>query len=487
MRKHWTTSDIKGMKRLDQFELWNMWNNALYKVKYNESNWISTLDDGNYNALKERDMYANIPFSSTTNKIMCIIVRIYNDDSTLTTLPSITLSARHIGTNATLAVTHNRGTASSPIPIQRPNGHEQKYLTYSYDIIEFTPSTTGVNESGVVILKRVNLAVNEMGGDTFYKTNKNTYMKFIEIGPDDLTGGYIFPKIGEPVPDSFYSAFHALITGDLYDDSVGQRYLNYLFPCDLTDKNGDAHTKGYIQSSVSAGSVFDDMIKYNNAISKKHDGNYYSTLKLITNFGINSYNTDELTGLMVMNTYRYTDTYGDSDTLSDSMSAKSTANINYTYWKEWNAVGDYLRSNAYEDDSSMRLIRCDIKISTGTSSYTQSMVNFSSTSILPGFYESKVDNVYELYQPAITGTLTNRHPLDNISLSIITNTFQLPFWYRSVSDVVQMTGKTLLPSDTVRIECKILPNPPEFDMVLKVFDDGDIDISDSGVFIKFQV
>lgn len=456
--KHWTLSSVRGGMRLDQFQIWNMWNNSLYKVKYNDTNWITNGLDSDY-------VLDDMPFMTTTNKICCLIVDV--SKTSTSPLENIRLVARDPDTRDIIIVTHHSTMSSTSIPLSKEYADKKQYLSYTYDIIEFTPSTTYVDDSGVVLKKRILLQVqtyNQNKWTTKSRIGYKSWMKLIEIGPDNLTGGFVFPKIGEPIPDYFLGAWFGLITGDLYDISVGIRYLNYLVPyVDNTDPDSDPTYK--IKINFKPDTIFSQMILTNNTWSDIIGVEPYSTLKYISR-------TANATPEFVAH-YREADSFGEYETEADYFETYDMTG--YTYWTEKKLIGDDSRQNLVNIDNQS--ILKDVVVNTTA---LEIMMNFPSASVLPGYDNTLTNNIMELGS-VLPGTQTtqNRLPLDNITFSRIINTLKLPFWkYLGNNDVVDYNKSPNIYSGIGK---------GYFEMELKMFDDGDTNISDTGLYIKFYV
>ncbi len=162
--KHWTVSNIKGGKEFSFIDLWEKWVDCYRKVKYNETNWINDKNEL-FSIGKTQNLFGNIPFMSTTNKLAVLLVNI--DKSSTTPLKQIRLSAYDPDTGAELAYTRTEAISTTSKTSTKTFNGTRRYLSYTYSIITFTPSTTYINDSGFPIKKRVNLKVEILDGSTW--------------------------------------------------------------------------------------------------------------------------------------------------------------------------------------------------------------------------------------------------------------------------------------------------------------------------------
>jgi hypothetical protein len=473
MIRHWTTSNFKGGKEFFVTDLWKKWRDSNRKHKYNESNWI-TNSDGVFIASDKTDGlgdYSKVPFMSTTDKVGVMIVDI--SKSSTTPLKQVRLSAYDPDTGAELAYSRTEAISSTSKTLSKEYSGKKQYLSYTYSILTFTPSTTGINEFGYPIKKRVNLKVqvNSGGWKDLGVVGNKTFMKFFEIGPGSLTGGNVLPFTNETIPNYFFSAFYGLATGDLYDDSVGKRYLNYIIP---TPRILD--DIGTIWSDIKCGSesVLAYIIKMNNSVSYKEDSVYYNTMKVISSKTIEK-------------AYQIYDIITTFDTERDEDYYKIQNAVSYTNWNEYNLVGWESLAGVFNPNESIRLKEFGIRSTVGT------CLNVASASILPGYEETAVNTIFEFCLPA--GTQNHKQPIDNVSMSIIANTFKLPFWkYKAIDEVLQIkvlrqgASGSAAEADYVQ-EFNVLSSNGYFQMVLELENTGVCDIVEAGVgfYCKFYV
>jgi hypothetical protein len=115
-------------------------------------------------------------------------------------------------------------------------------------------------------------------------------------------------------------------------------------------------------------------------------------------------------------------------------------------------------------------------------------LNLASASMLPGFLETAKNTIFEFGKTP--GTQAHRQPVDNISMSIINNTFKLPFWKnKSISDVVNVYENYVNTLDEPVQRFEVRNNNGYFDMVLELSDTGTCDIVEAtaGLYVKFYV
>lgn len=464
--KHWTKSELKGGSEFGGNPLWEMWINSLQKVKYNESNWIS--NNGGSLTVSEKigddATYSKVPFMTTTNKLAVIIVDI--SKSSTTPLKQVRLTAYDPDTGSEVACTRTEAISTTSKRLSKEYAGKPQYLSYTYCILTFTPSTTYVNESGFVIKKRVNLkvSVNDGGFKVLETVGYKTFMKFIEIGESDLTGGHIIPVTGETIPAAFFSSFYSLLTGDLYDESVGLRYLNYIIP--VKGDVGEGINKVYPEVNLKNSSVLLDIMRMNNAVSYITGSNYYQNMKAITS-------------VTLQDVWQYYTVNGDNESYNYQKSQK----VSYTHWKENNLVGWEQLPNSFTNDTIIALKKIGFELP------SLSTINIASGSILPGFEETATNDIFEFY--GTPGTQLHKQPVDNVSMSIIKSTFNLPFWKnKRINEVLVLKGHTL-GSDGSNVtsyqDFDTRESPGYFTMVLEMTNTGLCDIVEStaGLYIKF--
>lgn len=455
--KHWTTSNIKGGKEFSFTDLWDQWVNAYRKVKYNETNWIN--EDGELFAVgKTSNLFEKIPFMSSTNKLAVLLVNI-NKTST-SPLKQIRLSAYDPDTNDELTYTRTESISTTSKQSTKNFNGSRRFLSYTYSILTFTPSTTYVNDSGFPIKKRVNLKLEMLDGSTWRAldgTLATGYLKFIEIGTDDLTGGRIIPTYNETIPAQFFSSFYSLATGDLYDNSTGLRYLNYIIPArqGLNDSMRTVIT-------LKDNSILSNLVSLNKNLSVL-DSNYYEIMKIIR--------PDTITNVELQ--------YKEGDVPIYYNYIKNLA-TSYNHWKEYDLINsiDVITNDIYNSGL--------IVYKTGSSTDSEIM-NIASASMLPGYEETLLSKIWEFCLPA--RTQANRQPVDNISMSIIENTFKLPFWrYKRVDEVVTLSSSRFNDEGEYIQYYTSRENNGYFDANLQLVNTGSCDIVETGVgfYCKFS-
>lgn len=453
--KHWTTSNIKGGKEFSFTDLWSIWVDGYRKVKYNETNWISDANNL-FTINKTQNLFDKIPFMSTTNKLCVLLVNI--DKSSTTPLKQIRLSAYDPDTGAELAYTRTNAISSTSKQSLKKFKGSSRFLSYTYSILTFTPSTTYVNDSGYPIKKRINLKVEVLDGSTWRGldgTTENGFLKFIEIGTDGLTGGNAVPVYNQTIPNQFFSSFYGLATGDLYDDSTGLRYLNYIIP----SRQGSASS---LSTWVPASdNILNEITNVNKSVSKL-DTDYYTTTRVIK--------VDDITTVSLK--------YKIKEEMFHYTYAKTLA-TSYNNWKEYKIVYDL--DEIYEETKNLRL---EIYKNGST---TSECINIASSSMLPGFEETSLNKIWEFCLPA--GTQAHRQPVDNISMSIIENTFKLPFWkYKKIDEVVKFLRSDWEGSSAYYNYYSVLENNGYFDTILQLVNTGNCDIVETavGFYCKFS-
>lgn len=469
MSRHWTTSEFKGGSEFFVTDLWNQWIEAYRKVKYNETNWISDVE-GRFSPTPKIGAYATyskVPFMATTNKIGVIAVDI--SKSSTTPLKQIRLSAYDPDTGAELAYTRTEAISSTSKLLSKTYSGKKQYLSYTYCVLTFTPSTTYINDSGFPIKKRINLRVqiNDSSWKDLGVVGYKTFLKFFEIGVDSLTGCNVLPYTNEVIPNYFSNGFFSLATGDLYDESTGLRYLNYIIPSsdDIVET-----TECWVSVKCGHDSLLSYIMKMNNSVSYKEGTNYYQAMKAITT---------GLSGTAITNAKQIYDINGEEH---DDV-YKYDLKVSYTNWKEYPLVGWESLSGVFQPNDDVKLKRLAIQTDD-----VSRIINISSGSMLPGFEETATNDIFELCLPM--STQAHRQPIDNVSMSIIANTFKLPFWkYKTIDEVIMLKGAEFNGAGGCTQTYSVRKNPGYFTMIMELSDTGSCDIVNNtlGLYIKFYV
>jgi hypothetical protein len=455
--KHWTTSNIKGGKEFSFTNLWEQWVSAYRKVKYNETNWINE-DCDLFTVGKTSNLFEKIPFMSTTNKLAVLLVHV-NKTST-SPLKQIRLSAYDPDTDVELAYSRTEAISTTSKQSTKSFNGEKRFLSYTYSILTFTPSTTYINDSGFPIKKRVNLKLEALDGITWKAldgTLATGYLKFIEIGPDDLTGGSIVPTYNETIPQSFLSSFYGLATGELYDESTGLRYLNYIIPA----RQGVKDSMRTV-INLKENSILSNLVSLNKNLSTV-DSNYYEIMKIIR--------PDTLTNIEL----QYTE--GAAPIYYNYIKNLATS---YANWKEYDLINsiDVITNDLYNTGL--------VIYKTGGSTDSEIM-NIASASMLPGYLETSLSKIWEFCLSAVTQA--NKQPIDNITMSIIESTFKLPFWkYKRIDEVITLAASRFNDEGEYIQEYSSRANNGYFDANLQLVNTGDCDIVETGVefYCKFS-
>lgn len=404
--EHYLKSTIKGGSFFPQ-SLIDAWTRALTSGRYNDSNYVSGIWSG------------GLILSQTTNKFMTLIIRTedienYEDFKTSdlnNTLPDIYNHAIELETNTALTLTHTQVTPTLGKYVQ-VTGTKGYVLKWAYCISTITPGTN-TNEDGVPIGQRILLNVTQSSSDKDHIQIESgrMFMKIIEIGP-----GYIGQQIlrkTEVCPSDLSTSFYNIISGAMDGFSEAlliPRVKNYIVPA-------------YSQTVFNK---LDDRLLLKRILRMSWGKAKTSTVP--------SYSVASIVADDHGNWYLRTSVKPDYDPVEWICPAGRPAS--YCSRKIYYPASSYGENDLLFQPALLGFyaIKDTILISPGTTIFLKNQ--------LPGATESETDSVYEFYRFLNSGNSTHRQQLDNIKLSMIYNTFTLPFYYHceDVLDAGYLSG-----------------------------------------------
>ncbi len=440
------TSYIKGGEELNLSELRNLYYQAVLKSRYQETNWWSHRiieKSGSVSKLSMNE-YNRIPFHCYSNIIMLLYVTRRKGAST--TLPSdcFKLQAYDMATGneiTEVTLTQSSDLGSTSKIVGRENGGNI-YLNYAYCVLRFDDNGTYTDADGILTSKMCMLQIKDKFNDSGYniesKINQQGYFRLIEIF-SGLDNGYSTITENEVISDSFLLSLQQLQNNQFGGPTPGasvNRISNYLFPIIANFQTNENKYDIFYQYNTVGQSFVDGY--YNRNLN----GTNFSTQKIAF---MNSTDKDDYTFTTLSN-YHYDfseanfdlyaiakNNYDNNFKLQRHSDTKATifSDTPASYkWKEFNIMGAGTQDlpDAYAEKLTA--------LFAGSEYF--SFLNFGATQFLEGF-----DNTYQLnnfsqfwkfYNDKIG---TGETPIDNISLSLLLNTFKTAFWKRNI-DVVEV-------------------------------------------------
>jgi hypothetical protein len=474
---HWTKSVIKGLRDFVDFGLLRNWNTALQKGYYNESNWIKSSQINQPGDAKTYvSMFGQVPLFITTKKIAALVVWV--GDSGLT-IPEIRIRLFNPSDNVEISpATEQAGyTTTSPKELSVKTNGMTKYLYYSYYVFTLPVSGTYTNADGVLNDRRALAQLEYYDGVEFklFDTtieNVDMYVKFIELS-DGFQNERI-PSFNETIPGNFYTSFMSMLTGELtgYSSAVGKRYLNYLIPNPKMLNDYDNYpTTTFI--NLKDAMILKDICTKNNMWSSVQGANKYSTMSIV--FPLPGSYVDNTTVFNAMYEVRQ----AQENPLRNERLESGGSVKTYSKWYEYKLQGKDLFTYRQDTDTVLNTLNSLFITDNNDNTEDGYVFNIASSSSLPGYEETATSNIYELFR---VGDAASGLPIDNVSMSIIKNTLQMPFWTAAINDEVVFSNPLVGVFNSIEISPLAA-----FSMELRPSAIGDEDVSIPNLHIKFNV
>lgn len=444
-RKTEITSFIKGGEELNLSELRNLYYQAVLKSRYQETNWWRqrVITTKNYTKVSVNE-YNKIPFRCYSNTILLLLaVRstrfAVNLSSDVLNLQAYDMQTGNEITEVTLIRGSDAGSTSKIIG--RENGYNV-YLNYAYVALKFDNSGTYTDSDGILTSKMCYLQISDKFNRASYSdesklNSPNAYFRLIEVFPG-LDNGYATITENEVISEAFLQSLKELQENKFDGPTPGavNRISNYILPIIAplkTNKNkynisaqmgtiGKSFIDGYFNTKLD-GSIFSTQkLTFMNKISR---ANYTFTTLSDSDYDFSEADLD----LYTLASSNYIRNYKLQKYSTPTASVYSDTPTNYK-WKEFDVMGQTIQDidGSYSEKMVM--------IFQGSDYF--SFLNFGATQFLEGFANTyKIENLSQFWKFYNEKIATGETPIDNISLSILLNTFKSAFWRRNI-DVIDV-------------------------------------------------